>query len=330
MSELPKSQHVSRVESAGGPDKLVYTTAPVPTAGDDEVLIRVAAIGVNFVETYQRSGIYSMNYPFIPGNECSGTVVEVGTNVTGFQVGDRIMTNAANEGYAEYATVKADKALKVSDDLDLVAAAAIPLQGMTAHYLARSSYPIQEGDWVLIHAGAGGVGLILTQMAKIIGARIITTASTEEKRKLSEGAGADFAIGYENFASKVREITDGEGVAAVYDGVGKDTYLDSIASVRPRGHVVIFGAASGQVPPIDIQLLNRAGSVYISRPGMGDFLRTPEEFEWRASEIFEWMEAGQLQFSIGGKYPLEDAARAHTDLESRRTTGKLLLIPEKS
>lgn len=315
------------VNQHGGPDELVPVDVATPVPAPGELLVETAAVGVNFIETYQRSGIYRVPLPFVPGAEASGRVIGVGDGVTRFQVGDRIATAEAARTYADAFVVSQDKALAVPDDLDDDIAAAIPLQGITAHYLANSVYPAREGDTVLVHAGAGGVGLLLTQLLSRAGVRVITTVGSPRKEELSREAGAEVVLRYDGFADAVRELTDGRGVEAVYDGVGRDTFDDSLASLAVRGMLVLFGASSGPVPPVDPQRLNAGGSLLLTRPTMNHFLRTPEERQWRAGEIFELAAAGDLSVRIGGRYPLAEAERAHIDLQSRATTGKLLLIP---
>lgn len=314
-------------ERPGGPDvlKAVSIDRPVPTGR--QLLVKVAAVGVNFIETYQRAGIYSVEYPFIPGAEASGEVIGIGPDAAGFSVGDRVAFAEGAAAYAEYTLVDADKALPVPDGVDLETAAAIPLQGMTAHYLINSTFPVREGQTVLTHAGAGGTGLLLTQLLKAKGARVITTVSTEEKEALAREAGADVVLRYEGFPERVRELTDGVGVDVVFDGVGKSTFDGSLECVRVRGMLVLFGAASGPVPDFNLQRLNSSGSLYVTRPSLGFYLRSPEERRWRSGDVFDAVANGSLTVRIGARYPLADAARAHEDLQARRTTGKILLVP---
>lgn len=312
---------------SGGPEVLESAEVERPTPGPGQLLVKVAATGVNFIETYQRGGMYKVTYPFTPGSEAAGTVEEVGEGVEGFAVGSRVATAEGQECYAEYTILDAARALPVPDGVDLHTAAALPLQGMTAHYLINSSFKVQPGHTVLVHAGAGGVGLLITQLLKIRGARVVTTVSTDEKEELSRAAGADEVLRYEGFADAVRELTNGVGVDVVYDGVGKDTFDGSLASLRPRGFLVLFGAASGAVPPVDPQRLNAGGSLSLTRPTLVHFLANPQERLWRSSEIFGAVADGSLKVSIGATYPLAEARRAHEDLEGRRTTGKILLVP---
>lgn len=314
-------------EAPGGPEVMQLQEVRIPTPGPGQLLVKVAAAGVNFIDTYQRSGVYKVRFPFTPGSEIAGTVEACGEGVTGFAAGDRVATSEARAGYAQYALVNADGALPVPDGVSDETAAAIPLQGMTAHYLVNSSFKVQSGQTVLTHAGAGGVGLVLTQLLKAKGARVITTVSTDEKEELAREAGADEVLRYDGFAEQVRELTDGTGADVVYDGVGKDTFEGSLASLRTRGTLVLFGGASGQVPPFDLQRLNAAGSLFVTRPKLADHLLTAEERRWRSEELFAAVLDGSLKMRVGASYPLAEAGQAHSDLESRRTTGKLLLIP---
>ncbi|WP_164201029.1 quinone oxidoreductase family protein [[Micrococcus luteus] ATCC 49442] len=319
--------HAILARQSGGPEVLEFAEVERPAPGPGQLLVKVAATGVNFIETYQRGGMYKVAYPFTPGSEAAGTVEEVGEGVDGFTVGSRVATAEGQKCYAEYTVLDADKALPVPDGVDLHTAAALPLQGMTAHYLINSSFRVEPGHTVLVHAGAGGVGLLITQLLKTRGARVITTVSTDEKEDLSRAAGADEVLRYEGFADAVRKLTNGVGVDVVYDGVGKETFDSSLASLRTRGFLVLFGAASGAVPPVDPQRLNAGGSLSLTRPKLADFLGNPQERVWRSSEIFGAVADGSLDVRIGGTYPLAEARRAHEDLEGRRTTGKVLLVP---
>jgi NADPH2:quinone reductase len=314
------------IEHTGGPEVLQLREVERPSPGPGELLVQVAATGVNFVETYHRSGIYSVRFPFRLGAEAAGTVVEAGEG-TGFAPGDRVATAEATGTYAEFAIVPAEKAVRVPDGVDDRTAAALLLQGFTAHFLAASTFPAGPQHTALLHAGAGGVGLLLTQLLKGRGTRVITTVSSDEKAELSRGAGADEVLRYDGFRERVRELTDGRGADVVYDGVGRNTFDDSLASVAVRGYLVLFGAASGPVPPVDPQRLAAAGSVYLTRPTMASYLRDAEERRWRAEELFDAVQAGRLSVRVGATYPLAEAARAHEDLQARRTTGKVLLIP---
>ncbi|BBY10761.1 quinone oxidoreductase family protein [Mycobacterium marseillense] len=323
--------HAIEVSETGGPEVLRYVDTPQPTPGPGEVLIEAEAIGVNYIDTYFRSGQYPRQLPFILGQETSGTVVNTGEGVDSFTAGDRVVTAAASGGYAEYATAPASFTAAVPDAVPADVAASALLKGLTAHYLLKSVYPVQAGDTVLVHAGAGGVGLILTQWAHLLGARVITTVSTPEKERLSRRAGADEVLSYpddaDEFGERIRALTDGAGVAAVYDGVGATTFDASLASLAVRGTLALFGAASGPVPPFDPQRLNAAGSVFLTRPSLAHFVRTGQEFSWRAEELFAAVAGGDITVEVGGRYPLADAARAHQDLQGRKTTGSLVLVP---
>ena len=316
------------VNEIGGPEVLELREVEHPRPAPGELLVETAAIGVNFIEIYRRSGVYKMSTPFIPGAEAAGTVLEVGEGVTGFAPGDRVATAGATAGtYAERFVVPAAQAAHVPGGVDLETAAALPLQGCTAHYLATSAAHPQPGDTVLVHAGAGGVGLLLTQLLAARGVRVLTTASSEAKRQLSLDAGAEQSFGYAGFGGLARELTDGEGVAVVYDGVGRDTFDESLGALRVRGEMVLFGGASGQVPPFDLQRLNAGGSLSITRPSLGHFMRTPEEREWRYRELFDALSSGALTTRIGERFALADAADSHRALAGRGTTGKLILVP---
>lgn len=323
------------VAEVGGPEVLAYVERLQPSPAPGEVLIRAEAIGVNYVDTYFRSGAYPTTLPFVVGNEVAGTVAEVGTGVAALRVGDRVVTAAAAGGYAEYCTAPASLVTQLPENVAFDVAAAALLKGLTAHYLITSVYPVQPGDSVLLHAGAGGVGLIATQWATYLGVRVITTVSTPAKAELSRQAGAVEVLDYPGpgdsgaagFGARVRELTGGVGVTAVYDGVGATTFDASLASLAVRGTLVLFGAASGPVPPVDPQRLSAAGSVYLTRPTLGHFTRTEQEFSWRAGELLDAVAAGQIEVTVGHRYPLADAAQAHRDLQGRRTTGSIVLSP---
>ena len=319
--------HAIVAARAGGAEVLEYPEVDAPHAGPGELLVESAVIGVNFIETYQRGGVYAVPFPFTPGAEAAGTVIAVGEGVADFAPGDRIATSAARGTYAEQFVVSAAEAAHVPEGVDFETAGALPLQGATAHYLATSAARPRPGDTVLVHAGAGGVGLLLTQLLVDRGIRVLTTASDDEKRRLSLEAGATASFGYEGFAERARRETDGEGVAVAYDGVGRDTFDGSLAALRVRGELVLFGGASGQVPPFDLQRLNAGGSLSITRPTLGHFMRTAEERSWRYRELFEAVAAGALRVRIGERFALADAAEAHRALEGRRTTGKVILLP---
>jgi NADPH2:quinone reductase len=307
------------VRSAGGPEVLEHTDVPSPVPGDGELLVKVSAAGVNYIDTYQRSGQYPLTLPTALGLEGAGEVVT--SNSPDFATGDKVAWMGVLGSYASEVVVPAASAVRVPDGLDVELAAASLLQGITAHYLVHSTYVVEEGDRVLVHAAAGGVGLLLTQWVKSKGATVVATVSTDEKEALAREAGADQVLRYGDFASQI------EKVDVVYDGVGADTFDQSLASLKPRGMLALFGASSGPVPPVDPQRLNAAGSVYLTRPSTGAYLLDRAELDWRASDLFSAIASGTLNIRIGGRYKLEEAAQAHTDLQSRRTTGKLLLLP---
>jgi NADPH:quinone reductase len=315
------------VERHGGPEVLVAAEREAPTAGVGELLVDVAAAGVNFMDVYQREGsAYATEPPFVPGSEGAGTVAAVGPGVDGFAVGDRVAWAGVPGSYAEQVVVPAERAVPVPHDVDLQVAAAVMLQGMTAHYLTHSTYPVAAGDPVVVHAAAGGVGLLLTQMVKLRGGVVIATTSTDAKAELVRAVGADHVTRYEGLGEVVREVTAGAGVAVVYDGVGRATFEDGLAALRLRGYMVLYGAASGRVPPFDLQRLTPK-SLFVTRPTLLAYIVTRDELLGRARDLFEWIEQGRLEVRIGGTYPLAEAARAHADLQTRRTTGKLLLLP---
>lgn len=318
-----------QVTETGGPEVLTVAEVEVGDPGPREILVDVAAAGVNYIDTYHRAGIYPIPLPFVLGQEGAGTVAAVGGEVTEFAVGDRVAWQGSIGSYAQRKLVPADIAVKVPDGVSDEIAAATLLQGVTAHYLVASTYEVKPGDDILVHAAAGGVGLLLVQLAKARGARVIGTVSTAEKEQLAREAGADDVIRYDevDFAEATRKLTGGEGVSVVYDGVGKSTVDGSLASLKPRGLLALFGAASGPVPPIDPQQLNQGGSLYLTRPTTAHYLRTREERDWRAGELFGAVLDGSLNIRVGGRYALADARQAHEDLQGRKTTGKLLLIP---
>jgi NADPH2:quinone reductase len=315
-----------QIAKTGGPEVMELVDLPVPKPGAGQVLVKIEACGVNFIDTYLREGRYTVALPFVPGQEAAGVVAELGEGATGFAVGDRVAWNGTRGTYAEYACAPAGDLLHIPDGMGTQDAAAALLQGLTAHYLAHSTYAVQPGDTVLVHAGAGGVGLLLTQMAKRPGATVITTVSTPEKAELSRVAGADVAVLYtsESFVDAVKEYTGGKGLPVVYDSVGKTTFDDSLKCLRPRGLLALYGASSGAVPPIDpIRLM--AGSLYLTRPTLKDYTQTRTELEQRAGDVFGWVASGELKVRIGHRYKLEDAQQAHRDLAGRLTTGKVLL-----
>ena len=323
--------HAIQISRHGGPDVLEYTDVPTPTPGPRQVLVKAEAIGVNFIDTYFRTGSYPHALPFIPGCEVCGIVEAVGDDVTGFAVGDRVVTADTDGTYAEYCIAGVDLTAHVPDGVAPEVAASALLRGETSQLLITSVYPVKAGDTVLMHAGAGGVGLILTQWATAKGARVITTASSEHKAELSRAAGAVEVLPYpvdpQAFGARIRALTDGRGVAAVYDGVGKTTFDASLASLAIRGTLALFGAASGPVPPVDPQRLNAAGSVYLTRPYRTHFNRTPDEFAWRAGELFDAITSAMITITVGETYKLSDAAAAHRDLEGRKTHGSTILVP---
>jgi NADPH2:quinone reductase len=319
-----------QITETGGPDVLRLAELPDPELGPGQLLVELAAAGVNYIDTYHRSGAYPMPLPFIPGSEGAGTVTAVGPDVRAFAVGDQVAWAGSPGSYAELAAVPADQSVPVPPGVDIEIAAGCLLQGMTAHYLVVSVHAVQPDEAVLVHAAAGGMGLLLTQLATARGGRVIGTVSTADKERLAREAGAAEVIRYtevDDVAGEVRRLTGGDGVAAVYDGVGASTFDASLSSLRRRGMLALFGAASGPVPPVDAQRLNSAGSVFLTRPKLADYVATREELTWRAGEVFDAILEGSLRISIGGRYPLTDAGRAHQDLQSRRTTGKLLLLP---
>ena len=318
-----------QTKEVGGPEVLKPAELTVPTPKPNEALVRIKAAGINFIDVYVREGRYPAELPFINGQEASGVVTEVGSEVTTVKPGDRVAYTSVLGSYAEYAAVRADRLVKIPDELDFDQAAAAMLQGMTAHYLVNSTYKLQKDEVALIHAAAGGVGLLLVQMAKRIGARVIATAGTEEKAQLARDAGADDCIVYTeaDFETETKRLTDGAGVHVVYDGVGKATFEKDLNVLRPRGYLVLFGGASGAVPPFDLIKLSQKGSLYVTRPTLGHYTATREELEWRANDVMQMILCGELKLRIHKVYPLEEAEQAHRDLEGRKTTGKLLLHP---
>ena len=318
-----------QVLETGGPEVLTAVERPVPEPKPNEAVVQIKAIGVNFIDVYFREGRYSALLPFVNGQEAAGVVTAVGAEVTNISVGDRVAYTGTLGSYAEYAAVPATRLIKIPDGVEFDDAAAVMLQGMTAHYLTHSTYKLQQGETALIHAAAGGVGLLLVQMAKKIGARVIATAGTPDKADLALGAGADECIVYSqtDFEKETQRLTDGKGVDVVYDGVGKATFDKDLNVLKPRGYLVLFGGASGAVEPFDLIKLSQKGSLYITRPTLGHYTATREELEWRAKDVLGWVKNGELKLRIHKKYPLREAAQAHRDLEGRKTTGKLLLIP---
>jgi len=318
-----------RVSEYGGPEVLKYEETNVPQPGSGEALINLKAAGINFIDIYHRSGLYKGALPFTPGMEGAGIIEAVGADVSDFKPGDKVAYAQKQGSYAEYAVVPVGQLVPVPEGLDFPQAAAALLQGMTAHYLCYSTYPLKAGEIALIHAGAGGVGLILTQMCHKLGATVITTVSTEEKAALSREAGANEVILYtqEDFEARVKELTGGKGVEVVYDGVGKTTFDKSLNVLKPRGYLALFGASSGPVPPVDPLVLMGKGSIFLTRPTMFNYVLNRQELLWRAGDVLGWIASGELKLRLEHTYPLAEAAQAHTDLAGRNTTGKLVLIP---
>ena len=318
-----------QVQKTGGPEALTLVDVPVPKPKDNEALVKIAAIGVNFIDVYFREGRYPAQLPFIDGQEAAGIVTEVGSEVNSLKQGDPVAYTNVLGSYAEYAAVPADRLVRIPEKVTDQQAAAAMLQGMTAHYLVHSTYPLKKGETALIHAAAGGVGLLLVQTAKNIGARVIGTAGSEEKAQLARDAGADEVIVYttQDFEAETKRLTEGKGVHVVYDGVGKSTFDKDLNIMRPRGYVVLFGGASGAVPPFDPIKLSQKGSLFLTRPSLIHYTSARVELEWRANDVFNMIGAGKLKLRIEHTYKLEQAQQAHRDLEGRKTTGKLLLIP---
>jgi NADPH:quinone reductase len=318
-----------RVHQLGGPEVLTYEDVPTPVPHAGEVLVKLAAVGVNFIDTYQRKGLYKMQPPFTPGQEAAGAITALGSGVTDVRVGDRVAYAGIVGAYAEYATVPAERAVVVPDGVSPKEAAAGLLQGMTAHYLTSSTYPLKPGDTCLVHAAAGGMGLLLCQIAKLKGVRVIGTVSTEEKAALARAAGAAEVILYtkQDFEAAVKELTRGAGVQVVYDSVGKTTFDKSLNCLAPRGMMILYGQSSGPVAPFDPQVLNQKGSLFLTRPTLAHYIATRADLLARAGEVLGLMRAGTLKVRIGREFPLAQAAAAHRELEARQTTGKVLLIP---
>ena len=316
-----------QITTVGGPEVLKVSELADPTPGTGEVLIRVHASGVNFIDVYYREGKYKSPLPFIPGAEGSGVIQSLGEGVTGFSVGDAVAWYGPLGSYTELAVVKASIVMKVPEGVSLDTAAAIMMQGVTAHYLSHSTFQLKAGDTALVHAAAGGVGALLTQMAVAIGARVIATVSTPEKAQVAREAGASEVIMYteSDFEVETKRLTDGKGVDVVYDGVGKTTFEQSLRCLRTRGLMALYGAASGPVPPFDLGRLSMMGSLFVTRPISLDYVKTREELTGRIDDLFRWVIEGKLKVRIDHSYPLDQAAQAHIDLEGRKTIGKLLL-----
>jgi NADPH2:quinone reductase len=318
-----------QIQKYGGPEVLTAAELPVPKPKPNEAVVKISAAGVNYIDVYFREGRYPATLPFIAGQEAAGIVSEIGNEVNSLKLGDRVAYTGVMGGYAQYAAVPAARLVRVPEGITDRQAAAAMLQGMTAHYLVNSAYALKRGETALVHAAAGGVGLLLVQMAKNVGARVIGTAGSEEKAKLAREAGADEVILYDrqDFEEETKRITAGEGVHVVYDGVGKTTFEKDLNVLRRRGYLVLFGAASGPVPPLDSEKLRRGGSLFFTRPTLVDYIATREELEQRATDVMNMIAAGKLKMRIEHVYKLQEAPQAHRDLQGRKTTGKLLLIP---
>ncbi|SRR5579883_398684 len=318
------------VKEPGGPEKMQVVDVPMPQPGPKQALVRVAAIGVNFIDVYFRKGLYKADLPIVLGNEGAGTVEAAGPDVTEVKAGDRVAWAMHRGSYGEFATVPSNLLVKIPDGLDFQTAAAAMLQGMTAHYLTHSTYPLKNGDSCLIHAAAGGTGSLIVQMAKMAGARVFGTVSTQEKADVARQAGADDVILYtaRDFETELKRMTGGRGVDVVYDSVGQTTFDKSLNCLRPRGVLALFGQSSGPVPPFDPNILNGKGSLFLTRPSLAHYLLSRDELQWRAGDVLGWIASGRLKLRIERTYPLAEAAAAHRDLEGRKTAGKLLLIPQ--
>jgi NADPH2:quinone reductase len=321
---------IIHVNEPGGPEKMVLVEVAKPQPGPGQALVRLGAIGVNFIDVYFRMGRYKADLPMVLGNEGAGTVESTGAGVTEVVPGDRVAWSMQRGSYAEYAVVPGSMLVKLPPHVSFETGAAAMLQGMTAHYLTHSTFALKPGDTCLVHAAAGGAGALVVQMAKMLGARVFGTVSTPEKARIAREAGADETILYteQDFEAEVKRLTGGRGVDVVYDSVGQTTFAKSLDSLRPRGMLALFGQSSGPVPPFDPNILNGKGSLFLTRPSLAHYLLSREELLWRAGDVLQWIEAGKLRLRIERTYPLADAAAAHRDLESRRTAGKLLLIPQ--
>ncbi len=317
------------VEQTGGPEVLRPAERPVPEPAAGEVLIRIHVAGVNYIDTYHRRGLYPLPLPFTPGIEGAGEVAALGEGVDRFRVGDRVVFCLGMGGYAEYAAVPAWKVAPLPPEVDEEAGVTAMCQGLTAHYLTTDTFPLQPGQWALVHAAAGGVGLLLVQMCRRLGAHVIGTVSTDAKAELARRAGAEVVVLYprEDFVQRVKEVTGGKGVDVVYESVGRDTFQGSLDCLRVRGMLVLFGQSSGPVPPLDPQILNQKGSLFLTRPSLGHYVRDQIEFSWRAGAVLDMIREGSLKVTIGERLPLAEAATAHRKLESRQTVGKVLLLP---
>jgi len=328
-SESKPHMKAIQVNQVGGPEVLQLADLPLPQPKPNEAIVKISASGINFIDVYRRQGRYKVPLPFVPGQEGAGIVTLVGTDVKSVKAGDRVAWAGIVGSYAEYEAVPGDRLVPIPPAISEQQAAAAMLQGMTAHYLTHDTFPLKVGDSALIHAAAGGVGLLLVQMAHDLGARVIGTVSTEEKARLARDAGADEIVFYtrQDFETETRRLTNGRGVDVVYDGVGKTTFEKGLNVLRPRGYMVLFGGSSGPVPPFDLAQLSTKGSLYVTRPGLVDYIASTKELRARAESVFDMIAAGKLKLRIERTYPLADAQQAHRDLEGRHTTGKLLLVP---
>jgi len=321
--------HAVRIHETGGPQVLRYDEIETPLPAAGQVRVKLEASGVNFIDVYHRSGLYKLPLPAILGREGAGVVDAVGADVSNVKIGDRVAFVLDAPGYAEYAIVPAPRAVHIPDNVSSQDAAALLIQGLTAHYLCYSTYPLKQGEWTLIHAASGGAGQLTVQVAKIAGAHVIGTVSTNEKATVAREAGCDEVINYTEteFVPEVKRITGGKGLPVVYDSVGKDTYLGSIDCLAPRGMLVLWGNASGAVPPLDPLMLMSKGSLFMTRPTLGTYIATPDEYAWRAGDLFRWLGEGKLRVRIDKTFPLSEATAAHQYLESRKAMGKIILIP---
>lgn len=317
-----------RIHAYGGPDALIYDDVPMPEPGPGQARIKIAAAGVNFIDIYHRSGLYQSDLPMTPGMEGAGTIDALGPGQTAFRTGDRVGYAMVKGSYADYALVPVDKLVALPDNVDFRLGAAITLQGLTAHYLTHSTYPLKKGHTALLHAAGGATGLLVAQMAKRLGATVYGTVSNDEKARLAVESGVDEAIIYTrvDFEQEVKRMTGGSGVDVVYDSVGQDTFDKSLACLKPRGYMVLFGQSSGPVPPFNLRSL-APKSLYVTRPMLGDYISDPAELDWRAQDLFAWVADGSLKVRIGGEFPLAQAPEAHRQLQDRERIGKLLLIP---
>jgi NADPH2:quinone reductase len=321
--------HAVRINEYGGPDALRWESVPDPVPGEGQVRVRVAAAGVNYIDSYHRRGAYPVDLPFVPGLEGAGVVDAIGDRVDCLRVGDRVAWVSAPGSYAELVLVEADQVVVVPQPIDLETAGGVLLQGMTAHYLVHDTFPLRHGDTCLVHAGAGGVGHLLIQMAVHTGARVFATAGTPEKRKVVSRLGADFTCGYEDFVGEIEREAGARPLDVIFDGVGRDTYVRGLRLIRSRGMAVLFGQSSGPVPPFDLQELNRNGSLFTTRPSIFHHVATSEDLHRRAADVFSAIDKGWLRVAIGTRYEMPDASAAHAALENRRTIGKVILVPPR-